>query len=137
MDQLKQIKARNISHGVFGDIDVIAHREWAEKVCGTQTICALLPLWKRSRIDLLNEWMDLGFRAELIAIKNGVLSPALLGKTLDANMLRVFEENHIDLSGENGTLRDPGTFHGRTLITYVVGRVALLVVEKVEFLQLI
>jgi diphthamide synthase (EF-2-diphthine--ammonia ligase) len=38
-----------ITHAVFGDIDLQAHRDWEEKVCANAGVTAVLPLWKQDR----------------------------------------------------------------------------------------
>ena len=50
----------------------------------------------------MREVLDLGFQAVIVAVRDGVLSPSLLGETIDEPMLRRFEEAGVDLAGENG-----------------------------------
>lgn len=58
IDSLNQLKADyQITHGVFGDIDLQAHRDWEEKVCKAVGIEAVLPLWKRDRKELVLEML--------------------------------------------------------------------------------
>src|SRR5690554_7353517 len=53
---------------VFGDIDIDGHRRWVEKVCSCSGIKPCLPLWKVERQELLNELIDVGFKAKIIAV---------------------------------------------------------------------
>jgi hypothetical protein len=50
----------------------------------------------------MRELLDLGFRAVIVAVRDGVLPPSLLGKTIDEEMLRHFASAGVDLAGENG-----------------------------------
>lgn len=88
--------------GVFGDIDIDSHREWVQRVAAAAGTTALHPLWQRDRAELMHELLDLGFRAVLVAVRDGLLPPSLLGKTIDAAMLAEFERAGVDLAGENG-----------------------------------
>jgi diphthamide synthase (EF-2-diphthine--ammonia ligase) len=63
---------------------------------------AWLPLWQRSREALMRELLDLGFRAVIVAVRDGALPPSLLGETIDEQMLRRFAAAGVDLAGENG-----------------------------------
>jgi len=46
VNALLQLKETyQLSHAVFGDIDLQAHREWEEKVCTAAGLTAVLPLW--------------------------------------------------------------------------------------------
>jgi diphthine-ammonia ligase len=88
--------------GIFGDIDTEAHREWVERVAASVGTEAWLPLWRRSPEALMRELLGLGFRAVVVAVRDGVLPPALLGQVVDEEMLRHFADAGVDLAGENG-----------------------------------
>lgn len=92
----------DIPCGVFGDIDIESHREWVEGVCNANEINAWLPLWQTERTTLLHELLEDGFRAEIVAVKDGVLPPSYLGRILDHETLEEFNALGIDLCGEAG-----------------------------------
>jgi len=50
----------NLSHAVFGDIDLQAHRDWEEKVCATAGLEAYLPLWQQNRKELVIQMINSG-----------------------------------------------------------------------------
>ncbi|NVM02996.1 MAG: diphthine--ammonia ligase [Candidatus Helarchaeota archaeon] len=99
---LQDFKKKGIEIGVFGDIDIQEHREWVERVCSYVKIKPCLPLWKRSRKELLRELLDLGFKATIIVIKEDKLDKKFLGKTLSKEVIAELETTGIDLSGESG-----------------------------------
>ena len=66
-DTLQELEATGVRAGVFGDIDLEEHRLWEEKVCGAAGLRAHLPLWKSNRLELLSEFIDLGFEASIVA----------------------------------------------------------------------
>jgi diphthamide synthase (EF-2-diphthine--ammonia ligase) len=84
--------------GIFGDIDIERHREWVESVDASAGTTARLPLWRRSREELMRELLELGFRAVLVAVRDGALDPSLLGRTIDEAMLRHFAAAGVDLA---------------------------------------
>ena len=88
--------------GVFGDIDGDEHREWEEGVCEEVGAQASLPLWQAERRALLDELLAAGFETVIVAVRDGVLPPSLLGRTLDAAAIAEIEANGADACGENG-----------------------------------
>jgi diphthine-ammonia ligase len=100
--QLGEAARRGLRTGIFGDIDIGAHREWVESVAASVGTEAWLPLWQRSREGLMHELLDLGFRAVVVAVRDGLLPPAMLGETIDGEMLDRFATAGVDLAGENG-----------------------------------
>lgn len=99
---ISEFKKEGVEVGVFGDIDLEAHRQWTERVCSVATIRPYQPLWKKTRCSLLEEFCDAGFKATIIAVKNGILDKQFLGKTLNADIVRQLKDAGIDASGESG-----------------------------------
>ncbi|MBS1845766.1 MAG: diphthine--ammonia ligase [Actinobacteria bacterium] len=93
---------QGLGTGIFGDIDTEAHREWVEAMAASVGTEAWLPLWQRSREGLMRELLDLGFRAVVVAVRDGLLPPSLLGEVVDEEMLGRFAAADVDLAGENG-----------------------------------
>jgi uncharacterized protein (TIGR00290 family) len=88
--------------GIFGDIDMVDHRAWVERVCGLAGAEACLPLWQRDRRQLLDAVLDAGFEAVIVAVRDGVLPADLLGVTIDAAVVAEIERAGADAAGENG-----------------------------------
>jgi len=100
---LKEIKESGINIGVFGDIDIEDHKNWVKKVCNKTNILEYLPLWKKLRRKIVQEFIDYGFKAIIVAVKDDkLLGKELLGRELDKNLLRILEKKGVDLAGENG-----------------------------------
>ncbi len=87
---------------VFGDIDFEENRAWEEKVSRQAGLEAFIPLWQRSREELLHTFFELGFKATVIATKDDILGKRFLGRVLNDALLVEFEQAGIDLSGEAG-----------------------------------
>jgi diphthine-ammonia ligase len=102
VDGARELARRGIESCVFGDIDTLAHREWEESVCWEAGLQAELPLWQENRRALVLELLARGTRAQLVAVREGVLEPELLGRALDAVLIADFERRGLDPCGENG-----------------------------------
>lgn len=116
--ELRALKELGFERGLFGDIDLEHHREWVERVCAAEIVQPWLPLWQTSRVDLLKELLEAGYRAEIVAIKDGALPREFLGRVLDADMIAEFRGFGIDLCGEKGeyhTLVTNGPIFSRPL----------------------
>ena len=102
LSALRDFKQREIECGVFGDIDLEPHLEWVERVCSSVAIEPYEPLWKKPRRDLLKEFLDLGFTATIVAIKQDALDIRFLGQTLDRQVVLEMGKAGIDVSGKEG-----------------------------------
>lgn len=92
--------ATDASMVVFGDIDLVPHREWEEKVCAAARLNAWLPLWQRPRLELLDEMLKLGMKATIVSARADCID--LLGETIDTAVIRSLTERGADACGENG-----------------------------------
>jgi diphthine-ammonia ligase len=102
LSSIRGFKESGIEYGVFGDIDLEAHLEWVTRVCGTVKIRVYEPLWKRNRRELLNEFLDLGFRATIVSVKLEALPISFLGRNLSREVITDLERAGVDASGEGG-----------------------------------
>lgn len=102
MAKLGSFSEQNLEAGIFGAIDLEENRQWVEKVCQAVGMAAILPLWKKDRRSLLAEFIALGFRAVMVAVKSDLLDESWLGRILELEMIEELERIGIDASGENG-----------------------------------
>ena len=89
---LQDFKQEGIEGGVFGDIDFSPHREWIERVCKGAGITPHLPLWQESQKKLMEEFIDAGFQAVVVAVKAELLGEEALGRTVDRKFLAYLAE---------------------------------------------
>tara|TARA_S200000501_G_scaffold377699_1_gene437058 strand:+ start:303 stop:974 length:672 start_codon:yes stop_codon:yes gene_type:complete len=99
--ELKLAKKNNFNLGVFGDIDLIEHKNWEEKVCEIAGISAHLPLWKESREKLVREFLYKGFKARVVCVDNRFLNNDYVGCEFDKYFISNLPKN-VDICGENG-----------------------------------
>lgn len=98
-----------LTHAVFGDIDLQAHRDWEEQVCNTAGLVALLPLWQQDRKELVVQMLHAGIETMIVSC-NTTMGHSYLGKRMTLELVSELEALGIDPCGENGE------FH--TLVTY-------------------
>lgn len=98
---LADAHADGIRHAVFGDIDLVPHREWEEKVCAKADITPCLPLWDEPRRKLVDEFLSLGFKAVVVCVNGKYLGREFCGREFDAAFLADLPSS-VDACGENG-----------------------------------
>jgi len=99
---LGDLKKDGLVDGVFGDIDLVPHREWVERVCGEHDIMAHLPLWQEERRTLLADFIEAGFKAVIVVVDEKRLDKSFLGRTLDWRTIDDLEAAGADACGEEG-----------------------------------
>lgn len=99
---LRQTQALGAEACVFGDIDTPGHREWDEARCAAVGMRAMLPLWNRERIAVVQKTLDLGYQCIIKCVLTGVLPEAWLGLPLDHTHIAQMLSQGTDACGENG-----------------------------------
>ena len=101
IETLHQFEKRQITHGIFGDIDLPAHRDWEEKVCATAEIKAVLPLWLENRRALVEEFLAENYQAVVVCVNENFLDASFCGRIFDKNFVADLPDS-VDVCGENG-----------------------------------
>ena len=97
------LKKEGIETGIFGDIDIQQHRDWIETVCKELGIKPVLPLWGSRKNKLLEEFVQAGFKAIIVATNAEFLGREWLGKRIDKEVIKELKAiERIDLCGERG-----------------------------------
>lgn len=97
------LSEKNVDAGVFGDIDLQVHRDWVEKVCKDLDIQPILPLWEEKRQDLMNEFIQAGFKTVVVSTNNKFLGKEWLGREINREFVKDLKTfGNIDLCGEGG-----------------------------------
>lgn len=92
INMLKAFREEGIVGGVFGDIDFNAHREWIDNVCREGGMTPYLPLWEEDQKKLVEEFIDAGFVAVVVAAKSEFFGNEVLGRRIDRDFLKYLEE---------------------------------------------
>lgn len=99
---LKQARLQNLDCGVFGDIDLVAHRDWIEGLTLESGIVPHFPLWGMGREEVVRDFIEKGFHAVIVSCRKDILDSSFLGRKLDRDILEEFRDRGVDLAGENG-----------------------------------
>ncbi len=95
-------KERGATHCIFGDIDILAHRDWCEARCKNTGLEAVFPLWQMDRKKVVEGYLKAGFLAVITVIDGKILPDYLIGMPLTQKIMRMMEALGADPAGENG-----------------------------------
>ena len=102
VEALNQLKTDHaIEAVVYGDIDLVAHRDWQERVCRSVGLKAILPLWERVRTKLARQIVDAGIESIIVAC-NAVMGEKYLGKIYSTELIDQLLKLGVDSCGEDG-----------------------------------
>lgn len=100
---ISELKTQGVNAGIFGDIHLQEHRTWIERVCQEMDITAVFPLWGRTTSSILDNFISMGFRSLIIAVRNKAEFAPLLGRIIDQKLVEELKQiEAIDLCGEQG-----------------------------------
>lgn len=96
-----KLKNEGFTHSIFGDIFLEDLREYREKQLSQIEIEAVFPLWKKDTSKLIQEFLDLGFKAIVVCTNSKYLDDSFCGRIIDKDLIKQLPEN-VDPCGENG-----------------------------------
>ena len=109
---------KGIEAMIFGDIYLDEHKNWVERVCQDLSIIPIEPLWNEEPPALLEEFIDLGFKAVVVSAQADKFGKDFVGKEVDRELLSFLKSKNICPCGENGefhTLVVDGPFFKRRI----------------------
>jgi uncharacterized protein (TIGR00290 family) len=89
------------NHTIFGDIFLEDLRAYREKQLAPLGLHVHFPLWKRDTKQLLNEFIDLGFKTIVVCVKSSLLDQSFAGRIIDKEFIKDLPPS-VDPCGENG-----------------------------------
>lgn len=101
VETLRSERRRGVEHAVFGDIDLLPHRDWEEKVCAAAGVTPHLPLWGERREEVVREIFERGIEAVCVCVNTRFLPKNFCGRRYDARFVADLPEG-VDACGENG-----------------------------------
>ena len=99
---LNSLKKHKMNTLIFSTIRHNLAKQALEQLCHNLGIKSYFPLWERYEEGLLSEFLELGFKAKIIAVNEKFLTRDFLGKDLDKDVIEEFRQRKIDLFVENG-----------------------------------
>ena len=104
---LKKLKSQGVNYGIFGDIDFEPHLEWITRVCSCAGVMPVLPLWQQHQEDIANSFIDLGYKAIVVATQADLMGEEWLGKKYD----KLFLKQLASFNDEISPCGEAGEFH--------------------------
>ena len=98
---LETYRSKGIRRVGFGDIFLEDLRVYREKNLARINMEGIFPIWKRNTMQLVNEFIDLGFEAVVVCIDPKVLDSAFVGRLINSDFVKNLP-SHVDPCGENG-----------------------------------
>jgi uncharacterized protein (TIGR00290 family) len=97
----EKMKAEGFTHAVFGDLYLEDLRAYRQQLYAKDNIETLFPIWQSDTKKLLQEFIDLGFKAVVICVDAAVLPQSFCGRLIDENFLKDLPAS-VDPCGERG-----------------------------------
>lgn len=98
---LQKLKNEGATASVFGDIFLEDLRTYRENKLAELSLKGIFPLWKQPTKELLQEFIDLGFKTIITCVNEKYLNKSFAGRIIDYDFLNDLPEN-VDPCGENG-----------------------------------
>jgi len=97
-----ELRGEDIGSMVFGDIYLLEHESWIKRVCADLNINALEPLWDNSPDNIIDEFLEAGFKAIIVSCKADVMGKEFLGRYIDKELVQELKKRNICPCGEKG-----------------------------------
>ena len=128
---LDKLKSQGVTHSVFGDIFLEDLRKYREDKLAEIGFEGVFPLWKTPTKDLIQEFIDLGFKTIVVCVNERNLDKSFVGRIIDQDFINDLPED-VDVCGENGEFHT-FTFDGPIFskpIDFEIGEVVYRKYEK-------
>jgi len=100
-ETLEELQKENFTHAFFGDIFLEDLKKYREEQLSKVGISCIFPLWKRDTVELMHEFIDLGFKTILVCTNADLLPQEFAGRIINKDFLKDLPKN-VDACGENG-----------------------------------
>lgn len=100
-EALLRCQAEGVSAVVFGDIFLADLRRYREENLARIGMKAVFPLWQSDTAELMQQWLELGFRAVTTCVDTTALGREFVGREIDQPFLASLPAT-ADPCGENG-----------------------------------
>jgi uncharacterized protein (TIGR00290 family) len=99
--RLKFLKEQGYSDAIFGDIFLEDLKNYREEQFAKYEIKCHFPLWKKDTTELLDEFLQLGFKAVVVCVNGQHLDKSFCGRMINNSFLKDLPAS-VDPCGENG-----------------------------------
>ena len=130
-ETLNKFKEKGITHSIFGDIFLEDLRKYREDKLAEMEFEGIFPLWKIPTNNLIQEFLDLGFKTIVVCVNERNLDKSFVGRIIDAQFISDLPAD-VDVCGENGEFHT-FTFDGPIFskpIDFEIGEIVYRKYEK-------
>lgn len=100
-DKIADFKQAGIDTAIFGDIFLEDLRKYREDQLAKVGIQAAFPIWKKDTRELVEEFIELGFKAYVVCCNARLMGDEFVGCLIDEDFLANLPQE-VDPCGENG-----------------------------------
>lgn len=100
-ESVNALVAEKFQLTIFGDIFLEDLRKYREQQLAPFGLQVHFPLWQRNTKELLNEFLDIGFKAIVVCVKASQLDQSFAGRIIDKDFIKDLPSS-VDPCGENG-----------------------------------
>jgi len=100
-DKVKEMLNEGIEETIFGDIFLEDLKKYREDKLKPLGIHANFPLWKNSTKELMQEFIQLGYKAIIVCVNEKYLDQSFCGRMIDQSFVNDLPDT-VDVCGENG-----------------------------------
>tara|TARA_B110000211_G_C13876264_1_gene463079 strand:- start:11 stop:781 length:771 start_codon:yes stop_codon:yes gene_type:complete len=98
---MQGILEKKYKHSIFGDIFLEDLKVYRDKKLTEVGLEGVYPLWKQDTKHLLEEFLQLGFKAITVCVNAKLLDESFVGRIIDQKFIDDLPEG-VDVCGENG-----------------------------------
>ena len=98
---LEEVRREGIHHVIFGDIFLEDLRKYREEKMEQVGMNCVFPLWKNDTTELVNKFVEDGFKTITCCINDGYLDSSWCGRLIDKSFINDLPAS-VDPCGENG-----------------------------------
>lgn len=96
------LRGQEIKNMVFGDIFLLDQINWVERVCKDIGIIPVEPLWNNKPENIVEEFVDLGFKAIIVSCQADKLDRNFIGREVNKDLIKELRSRNVCPCGENG-----------------------------------
>jgi uncharacterized protein (TIGR00290 family) len=100
-NEMDQLVKEGFTHAVFGDIFLEDLKNYRDTKLAEVGIQGVYPIWKKDTKQLIEELLDLDFKAITVCVNAKLLGKEFVGRIIDEQFISELP-NNVDVCGENG-----------------------------------
>lgn len=99
--ELDRVRAGGIQHIMFGDIFLEDIKVYRDQLAAAHGLQGVYPIWRENGPALIRQFVQLGYKAVIVALDCAKVGRQFLGREIDEALLAELPQD-VDVCGENG-----------------------------------